>query len=69
MKAGRFIFIFFVLVSVKEDDIQNIANWIEEKDESTTSEFDRFLGQSPVFLSFNFFPVLRIHPDQDSNIG
>ena len=68
MKAGRFIFIFFVLVSVKEDDIQNIANWIEEKDESTTSEFDRFLGQSPFFI-FQFFPVLRIHPDQDSNNG
>jgi hypothetical protein len=32
------------LVSVKEDDMRTVANWIEEKDESTTSEFDRFLG-------------------------
>jgi hypothetical protein len=35
-----------IAVSVKEDDMQNVANWIEEKDESTTSEFDKFLGKS-----------------------
>jgi hypothetical protein len=33
-----------ISVSVKEDDMRTVANWIEEKDESTTSEFDRFLG-------------------------
>ncbi len=42
-------------VSVKEDDMRTVANWIEEKDESTTSEFDRFLGYSS---SFSFFGKL-----------
>ncbi len=36
-------------VSVKEDDMRTVANWIEEKDESTTSEFDRFLGLVIIF--------------------
>jgi hypothetical protein len=39
---------FPVAVSVKEDDMRTVANWMEEKEENTTSEFDRFLGQCPV---------------------
>ncbi len=46
--------------------MRTVANWIEEKDESTTSEFDRFLG---LFIIFFFFgklifksePVCSLH--------